>query len=323
MDKFYDKKYRHIIILLLSSAIIAVAILFFLKTAEGDKIVQSILNAFRRGDSYRLTIWKDSIRMFILNPLTGVGLGNYSLVYPLYETVDFPWLNLYAYNELLHILTETGIIGFSGFALFFYIIFKHVWHQFASLSSSEEMPMLLPLLYGCVSTLVQGMVSYDLHSSTSSYLFFISLGILAAQRSTACEKQLPNKKRLSTRIVIPCLAAFLLIWGVISEYERIKGHYFYSQGILSFKSNNTVKGMYCSLKALQYQPYKPEYHYLVGVKYGEIGDVQSSINHYRKAHKLSPYIYNTISTGYYLNIQGSGQKPEKSSEPLYANDDFI
>lgn len=291
MNKLLTKKVWYIVILLLFFLMAGGLLLLYMPNFQKSKTVYLLLSALNRGDSFRLTIWRDTINMLISNPLRGIGLGNYSIVYPLYKSADFNFLNLYAYNELLHIVAETGIIGFIGFILFFIVIFRISYKQLASLQFSDEKIMLLGIFYGCVATILQSMVSYDLHSSTSSAIYFISLGILCAQRA-GFKKQLVNYKKFNGKIIVLLISIILSIWGIFSEAKKIIGHHYYSQALLYSKKGNGDKSIEFALRALQFQQYNPKYHYFLANKYLERGRTQIASSHFQDAQELSPFIYN-------------------------------
>jgi len=64
----------------------------------------------------RILIWKASWKMFLDHPITGVGFGTFSKVYPLYRLPEAVEENMaFAHNLPLNLLAETGIFGFLGF----------------------------------------------------------------------------------------------------------------------------------------------------------------------------------------------------------------
>jgi O-antigen ligase len=269
--------------------------LFFVFTAFHDvKTTQLVMFALNRGDSNRFVIWKDTMHMFFNNPLRGVGLGNYPIVYPAYETGNSPWLILYAYNIFLHIVAETGIIGLCGFIIFSLTLFFYLHRQSALWDMSGNKMIFYFILYGCISTFIQSMVSYNFHSPTSAFFFFVSLGILcSSDRELTINRAIAFSKSRKNAVLVSCLIMPLIITGIIDEYKKIKGHYFYSQALLSLKGQDTVKGISYSAKALEYFPYNPDYHYLIAKKYRETGQIQLAFDHFLKAGELSPYIYKT------------------------------
>lgn len=67
------------------------------------------------GTSYRLFLWKSAFEMWTLNPIIGVGIGQFIPYSP--EVYGFSLSNI-PHNTYLSFLTETGIIGFLAFSWF-------------------------------------------------------------------------------------------------------------------------------------------------------------------------------------------------------------
>ena len=59
----------------------------------------------------RMAHWQAALSMASARPLTGIGLGNYEIVYPDHALARWPHALGHAHNDYLNILAETGIIG--------------------------------------------------------------------------------------------------------------------------------------------------------------------------------------------------------------------
>ncbi len=69
----------------------------------------------------RLGYWRVALRMFLDNPWTGVGLGNFATAYPVYQFIGAADVRE-AHNGYLQIFSETGFFGgllFLGFWVYF------------------------------------------------------------------------------------------------------------------------------------------------------------------------------------------------------------
>jgi len=77
------------------------------------------------------------------------------------------------------LLTETGIVGFTGFALFVYFLFKKIICRLKSLPKNEDRLLLAGFLSGFVGILF-AFLTYDaLYWTAPAYLFWSYAGILA------------------------------------------------------------------------------------------------------------------------------------------------
>ena len=65
----------------------------------------------------RFGMWEAGLAMFRAEPVTGVGAGNFNVVYHLYRVPQFLYSRGHAHNYYIHIAAETGIIGLAAYAL--------------------------------------------------------------------------------------------------------------------------------------------------------------------------------------------------------------
>ncbi|MBN1220016.1 MAG: O-antigen ligase family protein [Anaerolineae bacterium] len=75
----------------------------------------------------RLAHWQAAREMWRDHPWLGVGFGNYAVIYPVYAVGR--WLNPlgHAHNYLLNIGAETGLVGISGYLIFWISTFGVTW----------------------------------------------------------------------------------------------------------------------------------------------------------------------------------------------------
>lgn len=64
----------------------------------------------------RLAHWQAAVEMARLSPVTGVGLGNYEIVYPQVRLMSWKFALGHAHNYYLNVLAETGMIGVLAYA---------------------------------------------------------------------------------------------------------------------------------------------------------------------------------------------------------------
>lgn len=110
------KESRKFLKLLIVSIVLLCILLYALYTLDFlSRFVVTFerIQANKRGSSIditsgRATLWKLAISLFLTEPLTGIGWGNYALYAPVIAGADIAE----AHNTCLQILCETGIIGF-------------------------------------------------------------------------------------------------------------------------------------------------------------------------------------------------------------------
>ncbi|MCF6148057.1 MAG: hypothetical protein E3K37_05305 [Candidatus Kuenenia sp.] len=252
------------------------------------KTSRHISKIISRSDNLRFTLWKDSAKMLIQEPVRGVGLGNYYIEYPRYKSGKWKWMTIYAHNELLHMVTETGIVGLCGVIVFLFIIAKRSLQNFRQKFTTEEALLILAPAAGCIATLSQSMVSYNLHSSASSVFFFIGMGIICSGEIEEIKTETPFFNSLSKKILVIIPVVFVSLWGMYEEYKKIRGHYYYNNALNSLTQENSQECIAYSLKAIEFQPYDSKYHRLISIAYEDSGQQELAEQHYRKVLTLTP-----------------------------------
>ncbi len=122
------------------------------------------------GLAKRILIWKDSLRMFLDHPLTGIGLGTYDEVaYSQYgapygqdSDTRFYRGGWHAHNVFLHILAETGALGFLAwlYLLYTYFMFlegswkENISGERQSLAGAFFVSLLSFVLVSCLDNLL-------------------------------------------------------------------------------------------------------------------------------------------------------------------------
>lgn len=105
----------------------------------------------------RYALWEAAWRMFKEKPITGVGIGVYRFLVPLYSQ-DLPFIrgrSIWAHNTYVQILVETGLVGFIFFMGMFIAVFNNYWkakftkdNELASLRNVWLIVFLIMLLGG-------------------------------------------------------------------------------------------------------------------------------------------------------------------------------
>lgn len=162
--------------------------LFFMACGSAAIMLFALFLAFAvktESSSGRILIWKVSSNMISVNPLTGIGHGRFQSEYNNYQSGYFSsgeykkhelklaGETFVPFNELLRILIEDGVIGFS---LFIMIIVQVLRHLFERKNKLIDEPVIVSIL--CV--FIISLVSFPLQDLVFSLYFYGLLGILSA-----------------------------------------------------------------------------------------------------------------------------------------------
>lgn len=124
----------------------------------------------------RLDAWKAGIRMFMRNPLTGIGAGCFEFASPDYGLSR----GIVAHNSFITALAETGLIGFSTFIFIMVYTFRACGKINANL---KRLGRQRGLLYILARGLPISMIGYIVTGIFISTIFYPHLYILSAMAS--------------------------------------------------------------------------------------------------------------------------------------------
>lgn len=172
----------------------------------------------------RFVFWASALLMSFDRPWLGVGLGNFKLVLPSYEPLAHGFLGFveyeamqythWAHNELLQILSESGVLACGLIAVFVWLYLRGFWRKFIRSGEVVDSSFLYSHLL-LLPFIVQSMFSWPLRYPSLMVLFWPLLGILLAQYPLG-EVRLSGGGRRCL-LVLFCLA--LVVWGVLFRQE--------------------------------------------------------------------------------------------------------
>lgn len=115
-------------------------------------------------------IWEDTIRMIRANWLTGVGLGAYQTVYPLYTQRDRYQLVGQAHNDYLQVLADGGVILGLVALLFLALLLRH-GHSAVNHPDPVQASLAIGCSGGLFALLVHSLFDFNLQLVSNSLLF--------------------------------------------------------------------------------------------------------------------------------------------------------
>ena len=132
----------------------------------------------------RVVVWGDMMSAVRDFPVFGTGLGTFSYIYMLYnKTIQNPVEFVYAHNDYLQLLIETGIPAtlalLSALVLFLRSSYRTIKELYWS-GENFKFYLGLGAMTGIVAILIHSLTDFNLHIPSNATYFAILLGILAA-----------------------------------------------------------------------------------------------------------------------------------------------
>lgn len=105
----------------------------------------------------RFSIWQSTFRIFFEHPWTGWGWGSFRYIYPLFKAPGVWYKVPHAHNELVELLAEGGVIGFSALAfcyIYSFLLLIRLFQNrnngiFKALTSGTIGVLIYALIHSC------------------------------------------------------------------------------------------------------------------------------------------------------------------------------
>lgn len=128
----------------------------------------------------RLSMARDTWRIFLDHPIMGTGLGTFQSVFPKYETLYDGKLVNHAHNDYVEVLAETGALGGLCCAWFLVTLFTTAIRRMRQRSNSLQGILQMGAVISCAGLLIHSFVDFNLHIPANALLFFLVSGFACA-----------------------------------------------------------------------------------------------------------------------------------------------
>ena len=144
--------------------------------------------AFDSSSLYRLEIWKASWGLFKENIVFGGGLGSVSRFLS-FSSDKLGGFIVHAHNIPLHLLAETGLVGFAAFFVLVLTGIKRFMLFWQAHRKSEHSYIAVGFAGALTAMLVHGVVDCVYFIPSRSLIFIVYLGLFSAFFHKACNPQ--------------------------------------------------------------------------------------------------------------------------------------
>jgi O-antigen ligase len=237
-------------------------------------------------DRGRFAVWGHTIEMVRANPVMGVGLGNWSVHYPRFDRGDRVTFNTAPerpHNELLEILTETGIIGLACYLWLGLAAISLAWRGIRS-DRLEIFWLAAACLCSLLAITVHGFFSFPGERVTPTMLFWLSLGLLAGidRRQPAVSHISIRRVGLVVLLAVSTLQVFLSLKIIRFERHVYKATQAEARGDWAGVAREAATALDVGL-------FHPEAATLAGYALNRIGDYAASYHMYKEVTENRPY----------------------------------
>lgn len=275
----------NILVVILSIAIISDNFLEHpIKRESLLETIKSISKFSLPENTSRLIYWKSSIKMFLSNPLLGVGTGNWfdefnrlnPDLYDDYKSKITSDIN--SHNSFLQLLSETGIIPFVIVLFFFIAIILKAKEKI------KQDVFYLAVILSMANVVLLSLVNFTFENLATMSIFFIGAALIfsSTQRAPVFEKN------VASRIIFFALALCLMFFSY--KIYQCEKKYLLALKHKAKKNYVEVIRLYEEIPELFYpvDPNKIPIKLYLGSSYFELGYYQDALSSYESARDLTP-----------------------------------
>ena len=175
-------------------------VLIWLISENAFRLAGTILTAVSEGEDtmgLRYALWEAAIRMFKEKPVTGVGIGIYRFLVPLYSQ-DLPFIrgrSIWVHNTYIQILVETGIVGFVlFFGMFINAFFNFLKAKFPPEHDNAKLVRVWFIIF--IIMLIGGLTKSDHADKLTWAVMGFSVMFANQSRSLASETTKHNNSQI-------------------------------------------------------------------------------------------------------------------------------
>jgi len=169
---------------LLGAAAIVLAAGTFIGWLGVSRAVQRFEQLTRDGISgeLRVSIYRDTWRIFRDHPTAGTGLGTLVAVYPQYASFYNGLIVDHAHNDFLELLANSGVIGGVCALVFIGLFFQESLKRFATARKDSVRALTAGSFVACAGLLMHGLVDFNLQIPSNALIFLLLSSIATSPR---------------------------------------------------------------------------------------------------------------------------------------------
>ena len=262
--------------------------------------------------SERFFLWKKSLSMFKANPLLGVGLGQWRLVFPIYGKVqrfrqsDDGLAEVFfqrPHNDFIWILTETGIIGLLSYLPILGGAIFYALKIFIKSDESDNRALAICSLFGIIGYMVIAFFSFPRERILHNILLMLNLACIVAVYHRSFPT--PVKVGYSKILILNCLTMLFLIICAIGGYARLESETHLKSALAARQTGDwrTLKSEIDKADSSFYQldPASVPLAWYRGIANYSMGQFGEALDDFKRAYQIHPnhiHVLNNLGTGY-------------------------
>ncbi|HEX5011750.1 MAG TPA: O-antigen ligase family protein, partial [Planctomycetota bacterium] len=230
--------------------------------------------------SFRQILWRKTLAMVHDQPLTGVGAGNFPVVFPRYEHLREA--KPHAHNDALQVLAELGLPGLLLFLALLAAIALRLWRSLCGGGARERFAVLAGLAGLLAVFVVGGVFEVPFALAATAAALAWTMGLSAALESPPAPAG-PGRRGATLVLLLLGLATVAVaLWRLPASWLLRRAERAAADGRL-----DEALSLYADVAALPTGAYHPER--MQGLIERQRGHLDAALVHLRRARALDPW----------------------------------
>ncbi len=272
-----------------------------------ENFAESIPEERKIGINARVNAWQNTLAMIYDRPISGTGLANWDIYYPLYHsriakghTFGEGQQLKNAHNDYLTILSELGVIGFLVLLAMAFWLIKKMWPILKNPNHAMHY-LTLSLILALTGFSINAGFSFPLSMYLPPVIIMVYLAIIvfASNQATRKDKNIKpdNFYRLPKKLtmLIGIIGFVSSIYYFYNNLRHIKAEDLYFQAEVLERKGNWPQLHKVALQSYRLNPDRTRISAYIGQAKMHLGQTQEAIKYFNQALSLAPYNINTMS----------------------------
>jgi O-antigen ligase len=291
---------------------------------EGSKLLTNEFNLDTRERGTRLDMWANSTAMIKDNPIIGVGMGNWMVYYPYYQTavsIDHEMSeaiqHINAHNDYVEIFSDLGIIGFLLLLSIFIVASYLALSNFYKNRDNPNRYLLLGVLLAATGISINAIGSFPFKQPAPILMTCVYLAIIANEYARWKNSRLVKINSKPFALVLGFIFLFVTTGTFALHYQWNQSEIHFRLATIASHQQKYFNMLREGKKSHEALPLRDRMLNFVGMGYLRTGNVSKAAEYLELVKKSYPHRNNTLQNLGYIYLQLAEQARKTKDYTTY------
>ncbi len=274
----------------------------------------------------RVAMWFNSLEMIKDHFITGVGIGNWMVYYPVYQTsaiIDFEMSesvqHINAHNDYVEILSDLGIIGLGLLMLLCFTLFRTGLKTFFGHIDNPNRFIVLGVMLGCVGIGINAFFSFPFKQPAPIMVFCAYLGILANEYARVNNTKLWQFPGGSKALATGLVTSVVMVSAFALHYQWNQSEIHFRKATILSRNDNPHMMIQEGQKSYDALPLRSRMLNFVGMGHLRTGNTKGAAEALESVKAAYPNRNNTLQNLGFIYMELAEDARRKNNVEEYAH----